>query len=179
MANEDNSDLTTFEIDAIARRGDLQQAMGLAVEMIKKGDPDNELYFVASEIAFQLGDLEKAEQLINSLLVLDPQHLRGWCLFGEICIRKNRIIGADHARRTAETLFPALVSSDVFPADPDQEGNTNEHVNGRDKSLNFDTLTFADICLSQGYHHKALKIYQDHSKKNPGDEELKKKIADI
>lgn len=179
MEDEGNLDLTAFEIDAIARRGDLQHAFEMALEMINSGAYDDEVYFVASDIAFQLGDLDKAEQLVNSLLVLDPEHLAGWSLFGDICARKNNIIREGHARQMIETLFPAMVNHDPAPAEFINVDNNNRNQNNQERNLDFDTLTFADICVTQGYFHKALKIYQDQLKKYPDDRGLQKKIEDI
>lgn len=182
MNQENDSKSSAFDIDTISRRGNLRQALDLALEAIKKGVVESDLYFIAADMAFQLGDLEKAEQLANNLLVLDPEHVKGWVLFGEIYTRKNDIIRADHARQMAEILFPAAAGTtnefdDFFKIDVNA-------INAADKrkpeeSLDLDTITYADICASQGYYNKALKIYHDHLRRNPEDEELKKKIADI
>jgi len=154
----------------------------MALEAIKKGVAETDLFFIAADMAFQLGDLDKAEQLANTLLVMDPEHLKGWVLFGEIFSKKNDIIRAGHARQMAKTLYPALTGADKESSDFFSMDNNNIEIAGRDKpveKLDFDTITYADICASQGYFNKALKIYHDHLKKNPDDEELKKKIADI
>lgn len=172
-------DLTAFEIDAVARRGDLQQALVMALEVIKNGSFDDELYFVASDIAFQLGDLDKAGQLVKRLLVLDPEHLAGWSLFGEISARKNNIIRFGHAREMVETLFPAMVNHNGISADSNRNDSSDNNQDMKREDLDFDTLTFADICVSQGYYHKALKIYQDQLRKNPDNQDLIRKIADI
>lgn len=182
MEQDNSKKISAFDIGLISRRGNLRQALDLALEAIKKGVVDSDLYFIASDMAFQLGDLEKAEQLAGKLLILDPEHVKGWVLFGEIYSRKNDIIRAGHARQMALTLFPALAESgkefaDFFNMDINDIKIVTDQKSG--ENLNFDTITYADICASQGYYNKALKIYHDHLKKNPDDEELKKKIADI
>ncbi|UCE67909.1 MAG: tetratricopeptide repeat protein [Candidatus Zixiibacteriota bacterium] len=180
MERDDKSQISPFDIDAISRRGNLRDALNLALEEIKSGSLEIDLYFIAASIAFRLGDLGKAEQLTNRLLVLDPEHVRGWLLFGEIYARKNDIVRAAHARQMAETLFPALAKIDNESVYFFEEvENENKSVKEPKESLNFDTVTYADICARQGYYNKALKIYQDHLRKNPDNEELKKKIADI
>jgi tetratricopeptide (TPR) repeat protein len=182
MKQDKSTKISAFDIDLISRRGNLRQALDLALEAIKKGVVETDLFFIAADMAFQLGDLDKAEQLANTLLVLDPEHVKGWVLFGEIYTRKNDIIRASHARQMAINLFPALAGSGKESADFfDMDINSIKIVNNQKSkaNLNFDTITYADICASQGYYNKALKIYQDHLRKNPDDEELKKKIADI
>lgn len=180
MEQDKKTQISAFDIDAISRRGNLRDALNLALEEIKSGSFETNLHFIAGSIAFSLGDLEKAEQLVNRLLVLDPEHIKGWLLFGEIYTRKNDIVRATHAHQMAETLFPALTKIDnesVYFFEKVE--NENKNVKEPKEGLNFDTVTYADICATQGYYNKALKIYQDHLRKNPYDEELKKKIADI
>ncbi len=180
MEQDKKTQISAFGVDSISRRGNLRDALDLALEEIKSGSFESDLYFIAASIAFRLGDLEKAEQLTNKLLALDPQHVKGWLLFGEIYTRKNDIVRATHAHQMAETLFPALTKigdeSVYFFKKVEKENKNNKEPK---ESLNFDTVTYADICARQGYYNKALKIYQDNLRKNPDDEELKKKIADI
>jgi len=182
MKQNNDTKMSAYDIDLISRRGNLRQALTLALEAIKKGVVETDLFFIAADMAFQLGDLDKAEQLTNTLLVMDPEHLKGWVLFGEIYSNRNDIIRASHARQMAMTLFPALTGADKESSDFFSMDIKDIKVTGRDRpaeKLDFDTITYADICASQGYFNKALKIYQDHLKKSPDDEELKKKIADI
>jgi len=182
MDENNSKKLSSFEIDAISKRGNLRHALDLALEVIKEGVFDTDLYLIAADMAFRLGDLDKAEQLTNRLLILDPEHIKGWLLFGEIYTKKDDIIRASHSRQMAETLFPALARVDGESVFSFEEGNYQNKAK-KDKTpkerINFDTITYADICARQGYYNKALKIYQDHLKRNPDDEELKKKIADI
>jgi len=179
---DNNNRTSAFDIDLISRRGNLRQALDLALEAIKKGVLETDLYFIAADMAFQLGDLDKAEQLANTLLVLDPEHVKGWVLFGDIYTRKNDIIRANHARQMALTLFPGLggfsgEEDDFFKMDINK---VKIVINRKpEEKISFDTITYADICARQGYYNKALKIYHDHLKRNPDDSELKKKIADI
>jgi len=178
----DNKKLSSFDIDSIAKRGNLRYALDLALEAIKSGIFETDLYLIAADMAFRLGDLDKAEQLTNRLLIQDPEHVRGWLLFGEIYDRKKDIIRASHARQMAETLFPALAKvngESAYFFEEDNCENKDKSDKMPEEGLNFDTITYADICARQGYYNKALKIYQDHLKKKPDDEELKKKIAGI
>lgn len=169
-------------VDSISRRGVLRDALDLALEAIKNGSLEADLYFFAADMAFRTGDILKAEQLLHRLLALDPEHVKGWTLFGEINKRKNNIIETCCDHHMTEVLIPDLTTQDIetsnFLKKMDNE-NKNGKIEGPKEKLNFDTITYADICARQGYYNKALKIYQDHLRKNPHDEGLKKKIADI
>ncbi len=181
--NQDNQQKkSAYDIDLIARRGDLRQALEMALEAIKSGVYESDLFYVAADMAYQLGDLDKAEQLVNRLLALDPEQVKGWTLFGEISSKKNEIIKANYAYQMAENLFPALASVNrkiVETVYNEKIVNKAAKNKQPEKPLNFETKTFADICAKQGYYNKALKIYHDLLKKDPDSEELKIKIADI
>lgn len=174
--------MSTFDIDMIAKRGGLREALDLALNAIKSGVFESDLFFISAEMAYQLGDLDKAEQLINKLLAIDSEHVRGWTLFGEIMIKKNEIIKANYAYQMAENLFPAIASFNrriVEAAEKERAIDNKAEKDKPVKPLNIETRTFADICVKQGYYNKALKIYHDLLEENPESIELKKRIADI
>jgi len=174
--------MSAFDIDMIAKRGGLREALDLALNAIRSGIFESDLFFISAEMAYQLGDLDKAEQLINKLLAFDPEHVRGWTLFGEIMTKKNEIIKANYAYQMAEDLFPAIASFNrkiVEAADKERAIDRKAEKDKPAKALNIETKTFADICVKQGYYNKALKIYHDLLEENPESVELKKRIAEI
>ncbi|UCC78382.1 MAG: tetratricopeptide repeat protein [Candidatus Zixiibacteriota bacterium] len=182
MKKDKTTRIADFTIDPISRQGMLQDALDLALEAIKNGSFETDLYFFAADMAYRTGDIHKAEQLIDRLLALDPDHVEGWTLFGDIHNRINNIAGNLDAHHITETLVPDLTAEEIktfnFFKNMDNKSKDGK-IEEPKESLNFDTITYADICARQGYYNKALKIYQDHLKKNPHDEGLKKKIADI
>ena len=75
----------------------MRDTLELLLEAIREGNLESDLYFSAANLAFRLGDLEKAEQLSRSLLTIDSENTRGWSLFGEITDKKLKIVNAgDH-----------------------------------------------------------------------------------
>ncbi len=105
--DKNESVLSAYEIDEIGKRGKVQDALSLALEAIRSGVQDDDLYVIGASLAFQLGDLDKAGQLINALLARDPDHVNGWILFGKIHHAKGDIVRAGQGRSMAENLFPA------------------------------------------------------------------------
>lgn len=182
MKKDKTTRTTDFSIDSISGRGALRDALNLALEAIKNGCFETDLYFFAADMAYRTGDIYKAEQLIDRLLALDPEHAKGWTLFGDIHNRINNIAGNLNVHHLTETPVPDLTAEEIktfnFFKNMDNKSKDGK-IEEPKESLNFDTITYADICARQGYYNKALKIYQDHLKKNPHDEGLKKKIADI
>lgn len=178
----EDSDLTAYGIDQIGRRGLLREALDLALKAIESGRDESELFLVAADMAYGLGDLDKASQLINRLLSQDPEHVNGWVLFGRIFAAKNDLVRAAHGRSQAENLFPGLAGMGIF----DELYSGSENVpRAKDRStlaaeeLDFETMTFAEICVKQGYFNKALKIYSDLQKKDPRNEDIKNRVIEL
>lgn len=181
MKTDDRANISAYEIDQGSRQGDLRSALESALQAIRAGALDSELFYVAARISFQLGNLQKAEQLVRMLLAADPDYINGWMLFGRIYSRKGDIARATYGLKRAEEIFPAISELNI-DADGDEAPRpvpTESVVSISSKSISFETATFADICVRQGYLNKALKIYSDLLKKNPDDEALKQKISEI
>jgi tetratricopeptide (TPR) repeat protein len=178
----EDSDLTAYGIDRIGRRGLLREALDLALKAIEAGRDDSDLCFVAADTAYRLGDLEKAAQLINRLLTRDPEHVNGWVLFGRIFAARNDLVRAAYGRSQAENLFPALTGMGIFddlPSGSDSRPRAKDRSSLAAEELDFETMTFAEICAQQGYYNKALKIYGDLQKKNPGNEDIKNRVIQL
>ncbi len=103
-------------------------------------------------------------------------------MFGRISRGLGDLVRADYGRAMAESIFPALKEMEMTIDSPEAEQTRIQSSRGREQSpeeINFDTMTFAEICTRQGYYNKALKIYYDLLKKNPHDPELKRRIEDL
>jgi tetratricopeptide (TPR) repeat protein len=178
----ESTELTAYGIDELGRRGMMREALDLALEAIRKGEDDSDLYFVAADLAFKLRDLEKAAFLINGLLIRDPEHLNGWVLFGRIFAAKNDVVRAAYGQSQAENLFPALARMGVLddlPSGSRTGSQGKRHGSLSREELDFETMTFAEICVEQGYYNKALKIYNDLLQKDPGNDEIRTRVAEL
>jgi tetratricopeptide (TPR) repeat protein len=171
-----------YDIDQIGKKGKLQEALDQALQAIRQGLYEDDLFFIAADLAYQLGDLDKAAQLINRLLARDPEHVNGWILFGQIHEQRQDIARASYGRLRAENLFPGLREID-FDGQAVEERAPSANETGletpSDRRIDFDTLTFAEICAEQGYYNKALKIYYDLLEKDPQNEDLRRRIDEL
>lgn len=169
-------------IDRLGRSGRPEEAYSMALQAIRDGRADDELLYIAADLAWRLKDTGRAYRLVKALLERDSDHLNGWILFGRICEEKGDEVRVRHARSVAQGLFPALreVLSEeetiAGEAGPGEMAADSEPV---DREISFDTMTFAEICMRQGYYNKALKIYYDLLQKNPHDPELKRRIEEV
>jgi tetratricopeptide (TPR) repeat protein len=182
MNIESKTGLSPLEIDQLGKSGALREALNAALAKIRAGDKSNELCYVAAWIAYELGDLGKAEQLVRILLTNDPEQLNGWVLFGKIYQRRGDAARFAYGLGRVEELFPGISCMDVLKDIRESQhakkssGEPNG-ASGRDSS--FETETFADICVKQGYFNKALKIYSDLKSQYPDDPEIGRKIEEI
>ena len=171
-----------YDVDCIGNSGELQRALDIALEQIRGGERDNELLFVAAKIAFRLQNLAKAEQLATLLLASDSGHINGWLLYGQIHLAKGDANRGAYGEKRAEEIFPGLAQTDIVRQL--NKPQVNKPVKAKVQSTQstdagFDTATFAEICIQQWYLSKALKIYGDLLTKNPGDNEIIRRIEAI
>jgi tetratricopeptide (TPR) repeat protein len=179
MTPGDNTFLSPFEIDQLGKSGDLREALNFALHEIREGSRDIQLYFLAATLAYDLGDIQKSEQLVRLLLSADPEHLNGWLLFGRIHYRKGDQARAAYGISRAKELFPVLAEFNILNDLKTIEPSNNVENATTADAMSFDTRTFADICVKQGYYNKALKIYSELREKRPDDPEIGQKIDEI
>ena len=183
MTNEELTQISPFEIAKMGKTGSLRDTLNAALKRIRDGEKDNEFFYVAATIAFELGDMQKAEQLVRLLLMSDPEQINGWLLFGKIYYRRGDMIRYNYCLNRAEEISPAIAEMNLHTIARSSENMTNSESNSG-AELNFETATYADICIAQGYLNKALKIYSDLKDKDPGNpvydikiEEIRKKMG--
>jgi tetratricopeptide (TPR) repeat protein len=181
MNGDENNTLTPLDIDLIAKSGSLREALNLALKEIRAGAREIDLFYLAARIAFELGDLTKSEQLIKHLLAIDPEHLNGWVLFGKVFHQKGDLTRSNYGLRRAEEIFPDLSEQDLLGELKKDE--TRKIAGGAQRGTGhkeiFETETYADICVKQGYLNKALKIYSDLREQYPDNAGLERKIDEL
>jgi tetratricopeptide (TPR) repeat protein len=178
-SGEDRNSRSAFEIDQHGGAGSLREVLNLALMEIRSGSREADLFYLAARAAADLGDCSKAEQLLRHLLALDPEHLNGWVLFGRIYKQKGDLARSKYGMKRAEELFPALTEFDLLGDIklPDLPRPSKQATG--DSGEVFETETYADICVKQGYLNKALKIYSDLKTRFPDNEGLSMKIDDV
>jgi len=141
-------------------------------ERVLEMDPNN---LVALKylgiLAAEAGDAEAARERFRHILALDPEN--------------RDIVDQLEAIETREEPAPAAPSGESDDAvaleeilDEDFEGKTI--VLGDDEASNADelaTMTLADIYASQGYTDKALRIYHEVLRRQPGNQTAREKVA--
>jgi len=179
MDAEEPINISAFNISQMAKSGSLREALNSALKRIRDGEKDNEFLYVAATIAYDLGDMQKAEQLVRLLLVSDPEQINGWLLYGKIYNRRNDTIRYGYCLNRAEEISPAIAELNLHTIARNLDQVKSDVANGIARETNFETATYADICVAQGYYNKALKIYSDLTEKDPANSEYAMKIEEI
>ena len=182
MNANSKSKFSPYEIDRLGINGELQKALDIALEQIRNGSHNSDLYYIGARIAFDLCNIPKAEQLTNLLLAAEPEHINGWILYGKINSLKGDRHRSEYGIKRAEEIFPGLAHVNILrelqkqqPAKKPMEKIEPQPVDEE----SFNTATFAEICVKQGYLNKALKIYIDMRTKNPANLDIDKRIEEI
>jgi tetratricopeptide (TPR) repeat protein len=180
MEDKDKTIFSPFDIDQMGKSGALREALNIALTAIRAGEKDSELLYISAKLAYELGDMQKAEQLVKLLLSADPEHINGWLIFGKIYQRKGDLTRSGYGIKRAEEIFPAFFDNEdqKAEANPPRKNDITSGISVIIDS-NFETETFADICVKQGYYNKALKIYSDLKEKNPQEKRFDEKIDEI
>ena len=178
MNIDSNAVSFSTDLEYIARQDRMREALNVALRSIRAGVYEQDLLYIAADIAFSLGDLDKSEQIVRRLLMLTPESLAGWSLFGKIRYRKDNILRANRKFNRAKVYSSR--SSRVGFATIEVTGDmAAKNIKKTSPEVSFDTITFAEICTKQGYYNKALKIYYDLLQKNPENDDLKQRIKDL
>jgi tetratricopeptide (TPR) repeat protein len=180
MNGDADNSLTPFDIDRLGKSGSLREALNLALKEIRAGARESDLFYIAARMAFELGDLTKSEQLVKHLLALDPEHLNGWVLFGKVYHQKGDLARSNYGFKRAEEIFPALEEQNLL-GELRNAGTSRVAAAGiiGDAKEIFETETYADICVNQGYLNKALKIYSNLRVQFPDNPGLERKIDEL
>jgi tetratricopeptide (TPR) repeat protein len=178
MVSDNNKDSIVSVLENIAHAGQLREALNIALSSIRAGIYEEDLLYIAADIANKLGDLDKAGQLVRKLLEINPNSLSGWSLFGTIQSRMIDISRANEDFNKAKVISVVNKRTRKIPLGITEDESVS-NIKKTSPDVSFDTVTFAEICTKQGYYHKALKIYHDLLLKDPESEDLKERIKDL
>jgi tetratricopeptide (TPR) repeat protein len=183
--------------DAYRKAGRLDDA----VEVCAKGTEEHPDYpsghVVLGKCYFDLGRLDEAGNSFCRVLELDANNLVALKYLGKIAAgrgdldsaRKNfrQILALDPDNREIRSLLEDLHTTDRRDRSKNREME-DEQFEGDTISLGdgdtgmsdeLATTTLADIYAAQGYRDKAVKIYKEVLRKQPDNEEIRKKLKDL
>lgn len=109
------------------------------------------------------GGLDRAREHFGQILVLDPENREIRGMLEDLQAKERPVRGSD--REVEDEKFEGETISIG-----DGDGGTSDELA---------TTTLADIYAAQGYKDKAAKIYSEVLRKQPENEEIKKKLRDL
>jgi tetratricopeptide (TPR) repeat protein len=172
-----------------------------AVEICRKGVRKHPGYpsgrVVEGKCHFDLGEVDDAERSFQAVLELDENNLVALKYLGMILAgrgqledardRFKHILALDPDNREIRGMLEDLSLPEGGAAQRDRHA-TGSEFEGEPISLGSDdtetsdelaTTTLADIYAAQGYKDKAIKIYREVLKDQPGNEDIKRKLAEL
>jgi tetratricopeptide (TPR) repeat protein len=170
----------------------LEEATAICEKGVKEHPTYTSGYVVQGKCYYDLGQLDRAEQAFRKVLELDQNNLVALKYIGLIIAGKGREVEAMGHFKHVLALDPEdreikakLEDLEEAPAEPlrvpddDFEGEPIDLGGGEETSDELATSTLADIYADQGYTDKAERIYREILKKQPDNEQIKRKLAKL
>jgi tetratricopeptide (TPR) repeat protein len=157
------------------------------LELVVRMTPENyTAQKLLSRLYLEQNDIELTKNTLQTVLELNPDDVESR-LSLEALFRSGETTAANESGREeeeeleeAEIVEDDLLSLDEWvediPTVSDSEDAVPEAEPYRDPLT---TATLAEIYFAQGFHDQALKIYRELADEAPGNEELRRRIAEI
>jgi tetratricopeptide (TPR) repeat protein len=188
--------------DAYRKAGMLQEALEICEKGVKRHPRYASGFVVQGKCHYDLGNGEQAKRAFRRVLEMDHNNLVALKYIGLILAERGeteaakasfqQILALDPDNKQIRTRLEDLDDIEeadaptpemiVEPPDVDDEEFEGDPISlGTEPEAPDDlaTVTLADIYASQGYVEKARKIYQEVLRKEPENEHVKKKLADL
>jgi tetratricopeptide (TPR) repeat protein len=184
--------------DAYRKAGQLDEAVEVCKKGVRKHSEYPSGHVVLGKCLFDLGAIEEADSSFRTVLGLDADNLVALKYLGMIEAGRGELDRArEHfkqilvldpenreIRSMLEDLHTAAETHEEKPArevkDEQFEGEPISLGDGdMEMSDDLATTTLADIYFAQGYTDKAAKIYTEVLRRQPDNEEIKKKLKDL
>ena len=103
-----SADIEAYYAMKLLDSGDHSGAIATCVEALAKFGPSRNCYLIKARAHLKLDEYGFAEEALQSLLGLDPEHPAAWVLLGELYYRLGKELHVEYCRERLENIFPAL-----------------------------------------------------------------------
>jgi tetratricopeptide (TPR) repeat protein len=124
MANSEkmiSPDIEAFEAMKILDAGDTQTAIQRCHDALSHFGPNRNCFLVKARAHLSQEEYGFAEETLQSVLQIDPEHPAAWAMLGEVYFRMGRESRVEYCRQRLDNIFPALAEylEQVDAADED------------------------------------------------------------
>jgi tetratricopeptide (TPR) repeat protein len=101
-------DIEAYQAMKLLEAGDSQGAIKKCVDAISQYGDNRNCYLVKARVHIEQEEYGFAEEALQNVLRLDPEHPAAWAMLGEVYFRLGRETKMEYCRNRLEDLFPAL-----------------------------------------------------------------------
>ena len=112
-------DIEAYQAMKLLDTGDTQGAVKRCLDAIGQYGDNRNCYLVKARAHIEMEEYGFAEEALQGVLRLDPEHPAAWAMLGEVYYRLGNESRMDYCRNRLETIFPVL--KEILEADDEEE----------------------------------------------------------
>ena len=172
--------------DAYRRKGELEEAQSLVQDGLGRHPDFATGHLVAARVEFDRGDLVAAREHLDRVLDLDGGNILALIDRADAAASEGDREGALKDLKMALRLDPGhleasrrLEALELSPGWEPEQATAVEETEIPDSSGSILTRTMGDIYARQGFHEKAVEVYEHLYERDPDDVELEARLAEL
>ena len=115
-------DVEAYLAMKLLQEGDGQSAIQKCIEAIERFGDNRNCYLVKARAHIESEEYGFAEDALQNVLRLDPEHPAAWAMMGEVYYRLGKETKVDYCRSRLESIFPALAETFLVESDDEEAG---------------------------------------------------------
>jgi len=104
-------DIEAYQAMKLLESGERQGAIEKCLTAIEHFGPNRNCYLVKARAHIEQEEYGFADEALQSVLRLDPEHPAAWAMMGEVYFRLGRNAKVEYCRARLESIFPALIDN--------------------------------------------------------------------
>jgi tetratricopeptide (TPR) repeat protein len=172
--------------DAYRKNGDIDRAIELCEKGLERYPSYASAHVILGKCFYDKGATERARSEFLRVVELDQENMVALKFLGDILVAEgNREDAARYYRRllaidpTNEEVEAALGELEEGFQVQQIDLTDENHIKRIDGDGELATMTLAGIYAAQGYYNKALKIYQDIIRNEPGNTQAREMVEKL
>lgn len=122
IANDNRTsspDIEAYQAMKLLDSGDAQGAVKICIDAIGQFGDSRNCYLVKARAHIEMEEYGFAEEALQGVLRLDPEHPAAWAMLGEVYYRLGNEAKMDYCRNRLETIFPVL--KEILEAEDEED----------------------------------------------------------
>jgi tetratricopeptide (TPR) repeat protein len=104
-------DIEAYQAMKLLESGKRQNAIEKCLNAIEHFGPNRNCFLVKARAHIEQEEFGFAEEALQSVLRLDPEHPAAWAMMGEVYFRLGRETKVEYCRQRLESIFPTLTDT--------------------------------------------------------------------